>query len=176
MKSPMFAVIALALLPGAETGPSSPVAEAQTYPGSTEAAVRNAREMFNRAIERRDADAIGRLLAPRYHVVTGRGDVLQGGDEEARRWVGRFRGDRRLSYWRTPTQVTLNQNWAIAHEVGEWTGRNTADGVAILSSGVYSARWQRAANGRWVLLAEIFTTLACEGPPAGCVAPDPIFM
>jgi hypothetical protein len=40
--------------------------------------------------------------------------------------------------------------------------------------GVYAAKWQRAGDATWLLQSELFTTLSCEGPDAGCRPPDPL--
>jgi hypothetical protein len=79
-----------------------------------------------------------------------------------------------MSYVRTPRTVAVNEGWGLAEEVGDWTGYvSAADGPAR-SSGVYAAKWQRANDGTWLLQAEIFTTLKCEGGPRGCTPPDPV--
>lgn len=146
---------------------------AQTGKGP-ETAVRAARDGFNRAIELRNAPLIGTFLAPSYSVVTGRGDKLTGRDEEVRRWAGRFRADRRLTFKRTPTNIVVNSGWGIAHETGDWTGSFTSSAQTVRTSGAYSARWQRSESGRWLIDSEIFVTLKCEGPDSGCFKPDPI--
>jgi hypothetical protein len=46
-----------------------------------------------------------------------------------------------------------------------------SEGSIVQASGVYAAKWQRTDNGEWVLQAEVFTTLTCDGP---CKKPDPI--
>lgn len=143
-------------------------------PKGPDAPVRAAREGFNRAIELRNAPLIGTFLAPAYSVVNGRGDKLTGRDEEVRRWAGRFRADRRLTFRRTPSDVIVNAEWGIAHETGEWSGSFTSAAQTVRTSGVYSARWQRSEGGRWLVDSEIFVTLKCEGPEAGCFKPDPI--
>ena len=172
-----FAVCAatLAGLGFGSFAPAVAVVSAQAAEDPLVAAVRRARATFNRAIARRDPNTIGRLLAPMYRVVTGRGDYLDGGEQEARRWRGRFGGDRRLRHSRDPTEITVNAEWGIAHEAGTWTARNSSSGRPIVSSGVYAARWQQAENGRWIIQAEILTTLKCDGPEAGCFGPEPIF-
>ena len=49
--------------------------------------IRNVRERFNKAIKEKDAKTIRTLLAPTYHIVTGRSDQFHGQDEEAKRWA-----------------------------------------------------------------------------------------
>ena len=133
--------------------------------------IRAARERFNLAIEYKDAEAIQALLAPSYHIVTGRSDQFHGADEEQIRWSELFRTDPSAIYRRTPREITVNEAWGIAEELGNWQGTYTLEGIVIQASGVYSAKWQCKENGEWVVQAEIFTTLTCEGP---CEPPDPI--
>lgn len=141
---------------------------------SGEEAVRAAREEFNAAIARRDAAAIGRLLAPGYHIVTGRSDQSHGARVEAERWAARFAADPDVAYRRSPREVRVNEAWGLAEEAGDWTGSFTSGPNRGRASGVYAAKWQRAVDGRWLVQSEVFTTLSCEGPAAACPPPDPI--
>jgi ketosteroid isomerase-like protein len=136
--------------------------------------IREARERFNIAIEERDIPAIRALLAPEYHIVTGRSEQSHGADREAGRWESRFRSDPTVTYRRSPRDVTVNEDWGLAEELGNWRGSYTTEGVLVHTSGVYAAKWQRTETGRWVLQAELFTTLTCTGPESGCRPPDPI--
>jgi len=133
--------------------------------------IRAARERFNAAIENKSAAAIRGFLAPNYHIVTGRSDQYHGADDEETRWAEVFRSDASAVYQRTPREITVNEAWGIAQELGIWQGKYTANETLINASGVYSAKWQRAKSGDWLLQAEVFTTLACDGP---CNPPDPI--
>ena len=141
-----------------------------TQPTSNEL-IRSARERFNNAIAAKDASAIRSLLAPNYHLVTGRSAQFHGAEEEGIRWSELFRTDPTAIYRRTPREVTTNESWGLAQEIGNWQGSYTAEGILVHASGVYAAKWQRTKNGEWMLQAEVFTTLACEGP---CDPPDPI--
>ncbi len=133
--------------------------------------IRTAREVFNSAIADKDIITIKTLLAPQYHIVTGRSDQNHGADEEARRWAETFRADPTAIYIRTPREVTINEDWGLAQETGSWQGSYTAEGILVEASGVYSAKWQRAESGAWLIQVEVFTTLACAGP---CKKPDAI--
>lgn len=133
--------------------------------------IRSARERFNIAIAKKDSKTIRTLLAPTYHLITGRSDQFHGADEEEIRWAKLFHNDSTAIYRRTPREVTVNEAWGIAQELGNWEGSYTAERTLVNASGVYSAKWQRTQNGEWVLQAEVFTTLTCEGP---CNPPDPI--
>jgi ketosteroid isomerase-like protein len=141
-----------------------------TQPASTEL-IHSARERFNSAIAAKDADTIKTLLAPNYHLITGRSAQFHGAEEEGIRWSELFHADPTAVYRRTPREVTANESWGLAQEIGNWQGSYTAEGILVHASGVYAAKWQRTKNGEWMLQAEVFTTLACEGP---CDPPDPI--
>lgn len=136
--------------------------------------IREARERFNTAIADRDVEVIRSLLAPEYHIVTGRSEQSHGADEEARRWTARFRDDPTVIYRRTPRDVTVNEDWGLAEELGNWKGTYTTEDVLVHTSGVYAAKWQRAEDGEWVIQAEVFTTITCTGPESGCRPPKPI--
>jgi ketosteroid isomerase-like protein len=137
--------------------------------------IRSARERFNLAIADKDVETIRDLLAPTYHIVTGRSAQYHGADEEATRWAEVFRTDPTAVYRRTPHEITINDEWGIAEELGNWQGSYTADEILVHASGVYAAKWQRAEDGEWVLQVEVYTTLTCTGPATGCVRPDPIY-
>lgn len=133
--------------------------------------IRATRERFNIAIANKDAESICNLLAPNYHIVTGRSAQNHGADEESKRWASLFRDDPTAIYKRTPREITVNEDWGIAEELGNWEGSYTAEGTSIRASGVYAAKWQRNESGEWRVQVEVFTTLTCEG---NCDPPDPI--
>lgn len=137
--------------------------------------IRSARGRFNLAIASHDADAVRNFLAPTYHIVTGRSTQNHGADEEIARWADTFRADPTVVYGRTPREITINEDWGLAEELGNWEGSYTVDGNLVHASGVYAAKWQRAEDGEWVLQAEVFTTLHCTGPDSSCARPDPIW-
>lgn len=140
----------------------------------TEDLIRASREQFNIAIEQKDLTTIRAMLAPSYHIVTGRSEQSHGADEEAKRWTDRFRSDPTTFYRRTPRAITINEDWGMAEELGNWKGIYTVNGAPVHVSGVYAAKWQRAEDGGWVIQAEMFTTITCTGPDGGCLPPDPI--
>lgn len=141
-----------------------------TQPTSTDL-IRAAREVFNRAIAEKDSLTIRTLLAPNYHIVTGRSDQFHGADEEQKRWADTFRTDPTAFYRRSPRAITANETWGIAEELGNWQGEYTVQGALVHAAGVYAAKWQRATHGNWVLQAEIFTTIEFD---EACIPPDPV--
>lgn len=173
MRRAVTVVLGLGILTVGAAGSASGWAAGAGGEGSGEQ-IREARERFNTAIAERDLEAIGSLLAPEVHVVTGRGTQYHGKPQMLEVWQRIFAADPTLIYRRTPREVQVNEPWGLAEEVGDWTGSYTVAGEAVQSSGRYAAKWQRTPGGEWVLTAEVFTTFACEGPPAGCPPPTPI--
>jgi 7,8-dihydropterin-6-yl-methyl-4-(beta-D-ribofuranosyl)aminobenzene 5'-phosphate synthase len=147
---------------------------ASLAPPEGDAPIRAVREAFNRAIEMHDAAAIASILAPGYHIVSGRSDQSHGVAAERDRWAARFAADPTVTYLRSPREIRINEVWGLAEEAGDWKGSYVTAGSKAVASGVYSAKWQRTLDGRWLLQAEVFTTMACDGAPAACVPPDPI--
>ena len=141
-----------------------------TQPTSSDQ-ILNAREAFNLAIAEKDAKRIRPLLAASYHLVTGRSDQFHGADEEEIRWADLFKQDPTAVYRRTPREITANEAWGIAEELGNWQGEYSINGELVRASGVYAAKWQRTQNGNWVLQAEVFTTINFDEV---CIPPDPI--
>lgn len=139
-----------------------------TQPTSAEI-IRTAREAFNLAIAAKDAKRIRPLLAASYHLVTGRSDQFHGASEEENRWAELFRNDPTAVYRRTPREISVNETWGIAEELGSWQGSYTLNEKLVNAAGVYSAKWQRATQGNWVLQAEIFTTIKFDD---ACIPPD----
>jgi hypothetical protein len=141
-----------------------------TQPTSSDL-IRSAREAFNLAIAEKDSKRIRQLLAISYHLVTGRSDQFHGADEEEIRWAELFQSDPSAVYRRTPREITANDSWGIAEELGNWQGEYSINGNLVRASGVYAAKWQRTKQGNWVLQAEIFTTIKYD---EACIPPDPI--
>jgi ketosteroid isomerase-like protein len=136
--------------------------------------IRDTRERFNLAIERQDAEAIGGLLAPSYHIVTGRSELAHSRDEAVENWRSTFRNDPTFVCRRAPDDITVNAAWGLAQEVGHWSCKYHVGSEPVHYIGVYAAKWQRAVDATWLLQSEVFTTLSCEGPDAGCRPPDPL--
>ena len=141
-----------------------------TQPTSIEL-IRDARESFNLAIAEKDSKRIRPLLAASYHLVTGRSDQFHGADEEEIRWAELFQSDPTAVYRRTSREITTNDSWGIAEELGNWQGEYSINGNLVRASGVYAAKWQRTQQGNWVLQAEVFTTINFD---EACIPPDPI--
>jgi ketosteroid isomerase-like protein len=150
----------------AGTAPAGQVATDETE-------IRNARMAFNRAIHEQDAQAISRVLSPEYHIVTNRNQKSHGRVTEQKTWQELFDQDPSFTCQRDSNQIQVNSGWGQAQELGNWTCSFKVDGEAVKASGIYAAKWQRSEDGRWLVQAEVFTALSCEGGDAGCSAPQP---
>lgn len=122
-------------------------------------AIAAARNALNRAIVAKDANAIADLLAEAYHVVTALNSQRSGREESRKAWEEMFVSDPAATFERIPAQIEVNEELGMAQETGVWTGRFRAGADPVNVSGVYAAKWERAPDGRWLLLAEVFTPL-----------------
>ena len=126
---------------------------------AAEIAIRARRAAFNAAIAACDAAAIGSILARDCVMVTGSDSaVIAGRMAQVKVWRREFAVARPALYVRLPESVTVSPVEPIALEQGRWEGRDGADGPAT-SAGSYAAKW-RETGGDWVIVAEIFVTLA----------------
>jgi ketosteroid isomerase-like protein len=139
-----------------------------------EAEIRTVRQRFNEAFRVKDLDTLDTFFAPEYHIVTGRSEQSHGGAGEKAWFRKKFTDDPSFYCERSADRVDVNSGWGIAQELGRWQCDYTAQAEGIHSSGVYAAKWQRSASGKWLLLTEVFTTLHCEGNDVGCLPPDPL--
>lgn len=124
----------------------------------TELALRARRAAFNRAIADKDPTTIAAILARDCVMITGTDSaVIAGRMAQVKVWKREFAAPHRMIYERLPNSITLSPVEPIAQELGEWQGKDASGAVA--ASGVYSAKW-RLSGGEWILIAEIFVTLA----------------
>lgn len=131
---------------------------------AAELAIRMARAAFNRALAEGDLAAIQPLLGPDVMLVTGTDSAaITGKKAQMLAWKREFAAPaaQRTTYTRTPDTITISAAEPIAMELGHWQGAD-AQG-RVLASGSYAAKWRnrqpQAAQGEWVLEAEIFVTL-----------------
>ncbi|MFN4134131.1 MAG: YybH family protein [Novosphingobium sp.] len=125
-----------------------------------ELAIRMRRAEFNRALAESNLAAIGGLLAPDVVLVTGTDSaVISGRKAQLAAWKREFSASPRTLYIRTPQTVIVSSAEPIAMEHGHWQGVIEAGGAAV-ASGTYAAKWRQRRGEDWMLIAEIFVTLA----------------
>lgn len=130
----------------------------QCHTNEVTAKIVKQRDLFNKAIENADVDAIAALLSESVILVTGSDSVLFTGKQaQLDIWQSDFdKGDERDIYLRTTQCVTLSSLGTMAMEYGQWEGIR---GDNLLYSGSYSAKWRfNGASQSWLLEAEIFMT------------------
>jgi hypothetical protein len=126
---------------------------------SAELAIRTRRAAFNRAIADGDLAAISPLLGRDVVMVTGSDSaVVSGRNTQLKVWKREFASPARAVYTRTPDRVVVSGVEPIALEYGQWQGIEDRSGKS-LGSGSYTAKW-REVLGEWVIVAEIYVTLA----------------
>ena len=126
---------------------------------AAELAIRTRRAAFNRAIADGDIGAITSVLGRDVVMVTGSDSALVSGrNAQLKAWRREFASPARAVYVRAPSSVTVSAVEPVALEQGEWQGFEARSGKA-LASGHYSAKW-REVLGEWVIVAEIYATIA----------------
>ena len=135
---------------------------------SSAAAIRAARQAYNAAIARGDADAVAALVVEHYVSVSSVG-AQNHGREEARANYAEI-AKLGWSIVRTPRDVRVNDAWGSAQELGDWVVKRERPTVATVR-GVYSAKWLRTTTGEWRVQAEVFTAMTCEGDKVACAPP-----
>ncbi len=123
---------------------------------SADLAIRLRRAEFNRALAMTDLATIGPLLAPDAILVTGSDSaIIVGRKAQLLAWKREFAAVLRAVYTRTPESIMASAVEPIAMEHGSWLAITGEDRVG----GTYAAKW-RLVGDDWVIVAEIFVTLA----------------
>ena len=126
---------------------------------TAEIAIRLRRAEFNRALAAGELPAISAILSPDVMMITGTDSaVISGRKAQMLAWKREFSAKPRTIYIRTTDAVSASTVEPIAMEQGRWQG--VCEGqLSPLASGTYAAKW-REVQGTWLLVAEIFVTLA----------------
>lgn len=137
-------------------------ATAQGFDCSLDHPVAEARSAFNQAIREKKTGPIKRLLVEDVVLVTGSDSgVISGRDAQVEVWREDFKNTARLVFVRTPRCIAVSDIEPIATEIGTWVGRpELPSGDEI--GGDYTAKWRKVGD-KWLLEAEIFTTMSCKG-------------
>jgi ketosteroid isomerase-like protein len=122
-------------------------------------AIRLIRQYYNEAILNRNVAGICSFFTDDYHVITARGDQYHGLDLQHDRWQAAFQADPIMIYRRRTRELRLSALFGGAEELGNWVGKYSANQKVVIVSGVYSAKWQKQADGLWLIQSEVFTLL-----------------
>lgn len=118
-----------------------------------------ARKRYNDAIFHRNVDAICKFLAPDYFVMTAQGVQSRGIPEQIQRWSASFESDPIVCYRRRTRDLRISKQFGCAEELGNWVGKYSLNQSVIFVTGVYSAKWQKQKDGKWLIQSEVFTIL-----------------
>ena len=129
---------------------------------SDEQAIRAARAQSNRAIAAHDLDAISRAWMDDVHIVTSTSAQGTGRDENRQRMARQFANRPDTTYVRRTAQVDVYEAWGVASEKGEWTGTWTESDGKVTIGGTYLAQWRKVGS-EWLIQAELFVPLHCDG-------------
>ena len=127
--------------------------------------IRALRTQSNEAIARHDVAGIVSFLDSEVHVTAGNGAMVQGAAEVGAAFAGQFEAFGDVLYVRSVESVEISTSAPLAAEVGTWVGTWATPSGPLRTGGRYAASW-RKTNRTWVIRAELFVTLFCEGP--GC--------
>ena len=107
------------------------------------------------------------MFVPNYRAVTSLNSITHGDTAALANWEAMFAGDTAEYYVRTTRTVQANDTWGQAEELGDWEGERMQRGDRVRVSGTYAAKWVQR-DDRWMLQAEVFTLLSCEGSETAC--------
>ncbi len=127
-----------------------------------EVSIRQVRQLSNQAIAKHDTVALLKAWATDYHMITSRNAEVSGAANAVHKFADEFKVRPDVIYIRTPDKVEVFAKWNMASEQGRWTGQWMDANQVIKVSGTYFAKWHYV-NNQWLIRAEVFVPLACEG-------------
>lgn len=129
--------------------------------------IRSARADQNRAIAAGDVNRAAEFWTDDVTVRRALGAAINGRDAAKQALAPPAPPNPRLVYQRLTKDVEVSANWPLAFETGTWDGHLETIGGPVVIGGRYSAQWVKR-GGRWLIRAEVFVALACNG--VGCEA------
>jgi ketosteroid isomerase-like protein len=120
------------------------------------------RTAFNLSIARNDTTGMGSFWTDDIVVVTSRNNKTRGKKQYAEALYNEFHTKEALVYVRNPDVFEAFPRWGTAGEYGKWTGEWRVGTEEIRVTGTYYAKWKNI-NNQWLITAEVYTALTCEG-------------
>lgn len=124
--------------------------------------IRAAREKYNAAIARHDADALKSFLDEDYVITISTGYIQRSRNEYVSSFATHFEEFPDVVYVRTPTDIALSNAYPLAIEHGTWVGSRTDKHGKVENGGQYTAAWKKT-DGTWRVYSELFVGLYCRG-------------
>lgn len=134
----------------------------QRFSSEDQKAIEAARQANNQAIKEQDAPAVASNYLDNFFILTSTNGLFTGKDVVEGIYQSVFNSREDVIFVRTPTAITVNNDWNMASENGNWIGTWVVDGVNIEVGGDYYAKWHKI-DGVWKLRSEIYTQFDCSG-------------
>jgi len=132
------------------------------YAGDDAETMRTLRQQSNDAIARHDAEAVGSFLDEDFVITISTGAIERSRDEHVRSFEQHFAEFPDVVYVRTPSSITISQNYPLAMEQGTWVGKRTTSNGKMENGGQYTAAWRKTDAG-WKIYSELYVALYCHG-------------
>ena len=134
----------------------------QQFQTKDQKAIRAARAANNEALKEQDAQGVAEDYLEDFFILTSTNGLFTGKQrvEEIYQLVFDTRED--VLFVRTPTAITVNNDWNMASENGNWIGTWIVDSEDIEVGGDYYAKWHKI-DGVWKMRCEVYTQFDCEG-------------
>jgi ketosteroid isomerase-like protein len=125
-------------------------------------AIKAAREANNAALKARNAQKVAENYLESFFLLTSTNGFFAGKERVTEIYQSVFNTREAVLFIRTPTAITVNNDWQMASENGQWIGTWIVNGENIRVAGDYYAKWHRI-DGIWKLKCEVYTQFMCKG-------------
>lgn len=134
----------------------------QRFTSKDQKAIKAARKANNKAIKEHDAVAVASDYLEDFFILTSTNGLFTGKERVQSIYQSVFDSREAVIFVRTPTAITVNKDWKMASENGNWIGTWIVDGEDIEVGGDYYAKWHKI-DGIWKLRSEVYTQFECSG-------------
>jgi ketosteroid isomerase-like protein len=125
-------------------------------------AIKAARAANNAALKAHDAPKVAENYLESFFLLTSTNGFFAGKERVAEIYQSVFNTRQNVLFVRTPTAITVNNDWQMASENGQWVGTWIVSGEKIRVAGDYYAKWHKI-DGIWKLKCEVYTQFMCKG-------------
>lgn len=145
-----------------EPGITTPCEEELILDSSDQQLIFNARTTNNMALADQDAAGLAAIYKDDFFILTSTNGLFTGKEEVQGIYQSVFDGRTNVLFVRTPTKITVNTDWNMASEIGQWVGTWEVEEEMIEVGGDYYAKWHKI-DGNWLLRSEVYTQFDCSG-------------
>lgn len=134
----------------------------QRFVSKDQKAIEGARQTNNQAIKEHNAAGVAAAYLEDFFILTSTNGLFTGKETVQGIYQSVFNSREDVLFVRTPTAITVNTDWKMASENGNWIGTWIVDGEQIEVGGDYYAKWHQI-DGIWKLRCEVYTQFDCSG-------------